>query len=41
MERELIVKTLADHDGNRTHAAKALGLSRRTLLYKIKRYRLV
>ncbi len=41
MERELIVKTLADHDGNRTHTAKALGLSRRTLLYKIKRYRLV
>ncbi len=38
MERELIVKTLAAQDGNRTHAAKALGMSRRALLYKIKRY---
>jgi len=38
MERELIVTTLAAHEGNRTHAAKALGLSRRALQYKIKRY---
>ena len=38
MERQLIVETLAAHDGNRTHTAKALGLSRRALLYKIKRY---
>ncbi len=38
MERELVVKTLAAHDGNRTHTAKALGMSRRALLYKIKRY---
>jgi DNA-binding NtrC family response regulator len=38
MERQLILETLAAHDGNRTHAAKALGLSRRALLYKIKRY---
>ena len=40
MERKLIIDTLAAHGGNRTHAAKALGMSRRALLYKIKRYRL-
>ncbi|MBW2455610.1 MAG: sigma-54-dependent Fis family transcriptional regulator [Deltaproteobacteria bacterium] len=38
MERALIIQTLAAHDGNRTHAAKAMGMSRRALLYKIKRY---
>ncbi|MCC6526288.1 MAG: sigma-54-dependent Fis family transcriptional regulator [Polyangiaceae bacterium] len=38
LERQLIVDTLAAHDGNRTHAARALGMSRRALLYKIKRY---
>jgi len=35
-ERELIEKTLAKHGRNRTHAAKELGISRRTLLNKIK-----
>jgi two-component system, NtrC family, response regulator AtoC len=35
-ERELIEKTLAKHGGNRTHAAQELGISRRTLLNKIK-----
>ena len=35
-ERELIEKTLARHGGNRTHAAQELGISRRTLLNKIK-----
>ena len=38
LERQLIVDTLDAHEGNRTHAAKALGMSRRALLYKIKRY---
>jgi DNA-binding NtrC family response regulator len=38
VERELIEKTLAALGGNRTHTAAALGLSRRALLYKIKRY---
>jgi DNA-binding NtrC family response regulator len=38
VERELIEKTLAALGGNRTHTATALGLSRRALLYKIKRY---
>ncbi len=35
-ERELIERTLAKHGGNRTHAAEELGISRRTLLNKIK-----
>jgi len=35
-ERELIAKTLARHGGNRTHAAEELGISRRTLINKIK-----
>jgi two-component system response regulator AtoC len=35
-ERELIERTLARHGGNRTRAAQELGISRRTLLNKIK-----
>jgi DNA-binding NtrC family response regulator len=38
MERALIVETLIATGGNRTRAAEALGMSRRALLYKIKRY---
>ena len=38
MERALIVETLAATSGNRTRAAEALGMSRRALLYKLKRY---
>jgi two-component system NtrC family response regulator len=38
MERALIVETLSATDGNRTRAAEILGMSRRALLYKIKRY---
>ncbi|RJQ60657.1 MAG: sigma-54-dependent Fis family transcriptional regulator [Desulfobacteraceae bacterium] len=38
MEREMILRTLAETGGNRTHAAKILGISRRTLQLKIKEY---
>ncbi len=38
VERDLIVKTLEAFGGNRTRTAEALGLSRRALLYKLKRY---
>ena len=38
MERSLIVETLNATDGNRTRAAEVLGMSRRALLYKIKRF---
>ncbi|MEO1083868.1 MAG: sigma-54 dependent transcriptional regulator [Acidobacteriota bacterium] len=37
-ERTLIRRALAETDGNRTRAAEILGLSRRGLLNKIKRY---
>jgi DNA-binding NtrC family response regulator len=38
VERDLIEKTLAALGGNRTQTAATLGLSRRALLYKLKRY---
>lgn len=37
-ERELIAQALERNGGNRTHAARELGISRRTLLYKIKEF---
>ncbi len=40
MERKLILATLDQTDGNRTHAAKLLGISLRTLRNKLKEYRL-
>jgi len=40
MERDIIVRTLAQTSGNRTHAAKILGISRRTLQNKIKEYKI-
>lgn len=40
VEREMILLTLEDTGGNRTHAAKILGISRRTLQIKLKEYRL-
>ena len=39
MERELILRTLEKHNGNRTHAAKTLGISIRTLRNKLREYR--
>jgi two-component system response regulator HydG len=38
MEKELIVKTLAETGGNRTRAAEVLGINRRTLQNKLKEY---
>ncbi len=38
MEKEMILRTLAETGGNRTHAARILGISRRTLQLKIKEY---
>ncbi|MFI5306657.1 MAG: helix-turn-helix domain-containing protein [Polyangiales bacterium] len=39
-ERQEIARVLEEHRQNRTHAAVALGISRRTLLNKIKAYAL-
>ncbi len=38
MERELILKTLEDNDGNRTRTSAILGITRRTLQHKLKEY---
>jgi len=38
MEKELIIKTLEDNDGNRTRTARVLGITRRTLQHKLKEY---
>jgi len=40
MERELILATLARLDGNRTHAARALGVSVRTIRNRLREYRM-
>jgi len=37
-EKEIILNTLKETGGNRTHAAKILGISRRTLQLKLKEY---
>jgi two-component system response regulator FlrC len=39
MEQELILATLKETDGNRTEAAKILGISLRTLRNKLNEYR--
>jgi two-component system response regulator HydG len=38
MEKILIEKTLTDTDSNRTHSARILGITRKTLLSKIREY---
>ena len=38
LEREMIRKALEETGGNRTHAAKLLEISHRSLLYKLKEY---
>jgi Nif-specific regulatory protein len=40
LEKSVLLSTLRKHGGNRTRAARELGLSRNGLLKKIKRYRL-
>src|SRR6266568_5619312 len=40
-EREIIVRALSNHGGNRRLAAAELGISRRTLQYKLKEYGLL
>jgi two-component system response regulator AtoC len=39
IERQAIFQALRNHDYNRTETAKALGISRRALLYKLQRFR--
>jgi transcriptional regulator with PAS, ATPase and Fis domain len=39
IEREAILAALKQHDFNRTETAKALGISRRSLIYKLQRFR--
>jgi DNA-binding NtrC family response regulator len=39
IERTAILQTLRKHDFNRTETAKALGISRRALIYKLQRFR--
>jgi DNA-binding NtrC family response regulator len=41
IERQAIESALADNDGNRTRAARQLGISLRTLQYRLKEYGLV
>lgn len=38
MEKQMILRTLEETEGNRTHAAEILGISRRTLQNKLKEY---
>jgi transcriptional regulator with PAS, ATPase and Fis domain len=38
IEKELILKTLQKFDGNQSHAAKYLDISRRTLIYRMEKF---
>jgi DNA-binding NtrC family response regulator len=39
IERQAIMQALRQHKSNRTETAKALGISRRALIYKLQRFR--
>jgi len=39
IERQAIFQALRAHDFNRTETARALGISRRALIYKLQRFR--
>jgi len=41
IERNVIIEALKYHQGNRTHTAKALGISIRTLRNKLAEYRTI
>jgi transcriptional regulator with PAS, ATPase and Fis domain len=38
MERQLILKALKEHRNNKTQAAEALGITRQTIISKLKQY---
>ena len=38
LEKEIIQKALKKHDGNRSAAARYLGIPRHVLLYRIEKY---
>jgi DNA-binding NtrC family response regulator len=38
MEREMVEAAIRRHGGNRTHAARELGIARSTLIYKLRRW---
>jgi two-component system NtrC family response regulator len=40
MEKDLILRVLERFSGNQTNAARYLGLSRRTLAYRMKKHRI-
>jgi transcriptional regulator with PAS, ATPase and Fis domain len=39
IERHAILQALREHENTRTETAKALGISRRALIYKLQRFR--
>ena len=39
IERQTILRALKEHEFNRTETAKALGISRRTLVYRLQHFR--
>jgi transcriptional regulator of acetoin/glycerol metabolism len=41
IERDAIVQSLLDHDGNKIHAARALGMSRATIYRRIREYGII
>lgn len=38
VEKDFIIQALDRHEGNRTHAARTLGITRNTLLYRMQKY---
>ena len=41
LELDIIQRAMYNAQSNRTHAAKALGISRESLIYKLKKYEIV